>query len=226
MNKRYLWLTLLIILFLAVACGGEVEEETEPNATPVPTMAEPESEETPAPVESEAEEPIVVQMAVHDAFQGMYNDLIDAFEEENPDINVKLVSVEEILGLEAPGQDWPDNARRRLVSGADVSDVFYSGQAAREGLLLDLQPFMESDRSFDENDFYPQALEAFQSGGGTWALPTSVGYRLMYVNKDAFDEEQVFDIIRESSGSHFDPEIVDVFCSEIESFRREPSSTG
>lgn len=29
--------------------------------------------------------------------------------------------------------------------------------------------------------------------------------------KDAFDEEQVYEIIRESSGSHFDPEIVDAF---------------
>lgn len=29
--------------------------------------------------------------------------------------------------------------------------------------------------------------------------------------KDAFDEKQVFDIIRESSGTHFDPEIVDAF---------------
>ena len=29
--------------------------------------------------------------------------------------------------------------------------------------------------------------------------------------KDAFEEEQVYEIIRESSGSHFDPEIVDAF---------------
>jgi HD-GYP domain-containing protein (c-di-GMP phosphodiesterase class II) len=29
--------------------------------------------------------------------------------------------------------------------------------------------------------------------------------------KDAFDEEQVYEIIRESSGTHFDPEIVDAF---------------
>lgn len=29
--------------------------------------------------------------------------------------------------------------------------------------------------------------------------------------KDAFDDEQVFDIIRESSGTHFDPEIVEAF---------------
>ena len=29
--------------------------------------------------------------------------------------------------------------------------------------------------------------------------------------KDAFEEEQVYEIIRESSGTHFDPEIVDAF---------------
>ena len=58
-------------------------------------------------------------------------------------------------------------------------------------MLLDLQPFMESDRNFDEDDFYPMALEAFQSGSGTWAIPTEVGYRLMFINKDAFDEAGV-----------------------------------
>jgi ABC-type glycerol-3-phosphate transport system substrate-binding protein len=188
MKKKQFWLTLLIILLLAVACGGEADEEPEATATPEPTVVEPVAEDTPAAVESEAEEPVVVQMAVLDALQGLYGDLIKDFEDENPDINIKLVSVEEILGLETPGQEWPDDAQRRLVSAADVSDVFYSGQAARDGLLLDMQPFMESDRNFDENDFYPQTLEAFQSDGGTWAIPTDVGYRLMFVNKDAFDE--------------------------------------
>ncbi len=188
MNKKQLWFVLLIILLLGVACGGGEEE---PTPTPAPVVEEPEAEATPAAVESEAEEPVTVKMAVYDSFQGLYTDLITAFEEENPDIAVKLVSIEEILGLENIGQEWPDDARRRLVSGADVSDVFYSGQAARDGMLLDLQPFMESDPNFDEVDFYPQSLAAFQSGGGTWAIPTELGYRMILFNKDAFDDAGV-----------------------------------
>lgn len=191
MNKKQLWLALFIILVLITACGGADEEEATPIPTPEPAATEAESQETPAAVESEAEEPVTIQMAVYDFEQALYADLVKAFEEENPDIAVKLVSIEEILELETPGQEWPDDARRRLVSGADVSSIFYSGQAAREGLLLDLQPFMESDRNFDEDDFYPMALEAFQSGSGTWAIPTEVGYRLMFINKDAFDEAGV-----------------------------------
>ncbi|MGD2078894.1 MAG: extracellular solute-binding protein, partial [Chloroflexota bacterium] len=187
MNKKRLWIVMLIVLLLGAACGGEEE----PTPTPVPVIEAPEAEETPVAVESEADEPVTVKMAVLDAYQGLYTDLIAAFEEENPAIQIKLVSVEEILGLENIAQEWPEDAGRRLVSGADVSDVFYSGQAARDGLLLDLQPFMESDRNFDEADFYPGVLAAYQSEGGTWAIPTELSYRMILFNKEAFDDAGV-----------------------------------
>lgn len=185
MNKRMIW-TLLLIALLLVACRGENDEEPVDTPTPVPAVTEEEAE---APPEVETEvEPVTVGFAVFDFEQGLYNDLIDAFEEANPDVEIKLVSIEETLGLESLGAEWPDDASRRLVSAADVSSVFYSEEALRDGLLLDLEPFMEADPNFDADDFQPAILEYFQSNGGTWAMPTEANYQLIFFDKDAFDQ--------------------------------------
>ena len=121
MNKRSIWVLLLIALLL-VACGGESEEEVVETPTSAPVETE-KVAESPAVVEDEVE-PVTVGFAVFDFEQGLYNDLIDAFEEENPDVEINLVSIEETLELESLGAEWPDDARRRLVSAADVSSVF------------------------------------------------------------------------------------------------------
>jgi PAS domain S-box-containing protein len=43
--------------------------------------------------------------------------------------------------------------------------------------------------------------------------------------RTAWDDTKAQDYIVSMKEKHFDPEIVDVFCNEIESFRRDPSST-
>jgi multiple sugar transport system substrate-binding protein len=61
-------------------------------------------------------------------------------------------------------------------------------QTVRDGLVRDLTPFINSDLAFREDDFYPGTLERYQWDGGTWALPTTLNYRLIFYDKDAFDE--------------------------------------
>jgi multiple sugar transport system substrate-binding protein len=187
MNKRVIWLALIVALLL-VACRAKSEEEPAATPTEAPAVSEETGQQEPvAEVEDEVE-PVTVSFAVYDFEQGLYGDLAAAFEEENPDVEIKFVSVEETLGLDVPGAEWPDEARRRLVSAADVSSVFYSAEAVQDGLLLDLAPLMEAERDFDEADFQPATLESFQSEGGTWAVPTEANYVVIYFSKDAFDE--------------------------------------
>jgi multiple sugar transport system substrate-binding protein len=187
MNKRMIWLALVVALLL-VACRAKSEEEPEAPPTEAPAVSQETADsDQQEPVEDEIE-PVTVRFAVFDFEQGLYDDLATAFEEENPDVEIRFVSVEETLGLDAPGAEWPDDARRRLVSAADVSSVFYSTEAAQDGLLLDLGPLMEAERDFDAADFLPATLENFQSQGGTWAVPTELNYVVIYYNKDAFDE--------------------------------------
>lgn len=183
MNKKLLCL-LLIVALLLVACGSGDEEEATATAAPEIEVSEP----TVVP-ESEVEEAVTIRFAILDFQQALFGDLISAFEEENPDIEIKTVSVEEVLELPGLGADWPEDAVRRLVSAADVSSYFYSSdEALRDEVLLDLQPFMDSDPNFDEDDFQPMTLEHFQSQGGTWAVPMTANYQLLFYNKDLFDE--------------------------------------
>jgi ABC-type glycerol-3-phosphate transport system substrate-binding protein len=74
-------------------------------------------------------------------------------------------------------------------------DVFRAPQNLRvsevEDHWLNLQPFIESDTSFELNDFYPQALEAYLRNGELWALPTEIDTDLLCYNRAIFDAANV-----------------------------------
>jgi ABC-type glycerol-3-phosphate transport system substrate-binding protein len=100
MRTRTFWTMLLLAVFLLAACGSE-----EPTRVPtaVPVVVEP-TEETAPPedagvTETEVVEAVTVKMAMLDLELGRYDAMIEAFEEENPDINVQTVSIEELLGI-------------------------------------------------------------------------------------------------------------------------------
>lgn len=190
MNKKLFWLMTIVLLSLLVACGSGEEDESTATPAPAATEAQVIEEVTVAEIE-QAVDPVIIRFAVFDFEQGLYGELINSFEEENPDIEIKLVSIEEVLEMDSLTAEPPEDASRRLVSAADVSSQFHSSEAVADGFLLDLTPFMEADRNFDPADFQPQTLEAFQSAGGTWALPTDANYQLIFFNKDTFDEAGV-----------------------------------
>jgi ABC-type glycerol-3-phosphate transport system substrate-binding protein len=178
----------LLVFFLLVACRAADKEEVTPEPTPTTAaVSEPVKEESlpPTPV---AEEAVTISFAVFGFEQGRYNDVIAAFEEENPDIKINLRSIEEILDLNGLAAQWPEDARLRLASAADVSAVLYTPSAVDQGLLLDMGPLMTADTQFDSADFFPSLLSQYQSDGGTWAMPTEANYQLIFYNKDAFDQ--------------------------------------
>ena len=187
MFKNVVWLLLLVTLIM-VACGGDGKEEVADTPVPEPaaTVAEDSAGTEGQDAAEDDVEPVIVRFIIYDFEQPLYNDLIDAFEEENPDLDIQLVSVEETLDI-GLGDEQPDDAVRMLVSAADVSSHFSTREAVEDGLLLDLGPFIEADPNFDADDFQPGTLEYFQSAGGTWAVPSDTNYQLIYFNKDMFD---------------------------------------
>ncbi|MCI0725269.1 MAG: extracellular solute-binding protein, partial [Chloroflexi bacterium] len=132
-----------------------------------------------------------IRFAVYDFEQGRYQGLIEAFEEDNPEIEIKLVSIDEVLGMGPVGREWPDDATLKLAAAADVLNTGVTHEATRQGLLLDLTSLIEQDSNFNAADFYPGVLEQYQWDGGAWALPTTVNYELIFFDKDAFDEAGV-----------------------------------
>jgi multiple sugar transport system substrate-binding protein len=137
-------------------------------------------------------EQVTVRYAVSDLERPLYEDFIAAFEEENPDVRIEVVSVNEILELGPIGQlDVPDDADQRLVAAADIVGIGVGRETVRDGLVRDLTPFIDADANFQPDDYYVDALQAYQWDGGTWALPSILNSQLIFFNKDAFDEAGV-----------------------------------
>ena len=181
--KKKLLFAILIVSLLLAACG-ETQEPSVP--TPVPTTP------ATAPATPEVEEErTTVLFAVGDVEQPLYEDLAESFEEANPDIHVQLVSINQVLGLDLLGGEFPDDTWQRLVSRADVINLQAGQDAVRQGLIRDLTPLVQADPSFERDDFYAGALERNQWDGGTWSLPTRVMFALIFYDKDAFDEAGV-----------------------------------
>jgi multiple sugar transport system substrate-binding protein len=196
---KKIWIVLCVVAMLLVACGGDGGEQVpSPAAVPTTPAAETEQEQQEpqeqqqVPAQEQEQERITVRFAIFDWDQATYQDLIDAFEEANPDLRIQIVSANEVLGLgNITDLEFPDDANQRLVAAADVVDIEVSRQTVREGLVRDLTPLMEVDANFRSDDFFPGTLENYQWEGGTWALPVSLNIRLIYYDKDAFDEAGV-----------------------------------
>jgi multiple sugar transport system substrate-binding protein len=165
----------LAAVLLLAACGKK-EEAPSATATSVPEIQEAAGERTP------------ILFAVEDAEKSLYEDMIESFEADNPDIHVELVSINELLGLGLLGGEPPEDTWQRLASGADVINLPAGQDPVRQGLIRDLTPLMQADPNFQRDDFYPDTLERSQWDGGTWSLPMRVMYDVIFFDKDAFDE--------------------------------------
>ncbi|CAG0935893.1 hypothetical protein TFLX_04744 [Thermoflexales bacterium] len=178
MHIKLLWL-LVVLSILLSACGGTPTPEAA--ATPVPG-----AQPTPDPNQT------TVLFAVNEYEMASYNDLIKAFEKDNPGIKIKSVSINEILGLGPLDTQWPDDYAQKLAAGADVVSVNAGDQSASEkGLVRDLKPLIDADTTFKGDDFIPGALEQFQWKGGTWGVPTSAEFQFIVFDKALFDKAGV-----------------------------------
>lgn len=185
-RKKILFLVLIATTLLA-ACGGSKGK------TPTPS---PLSTEPPAQVTTTAEskpaapaETITIRFAIYDWEQDRYAALIKTFEADNPGLEIKLVSIGDILDLSSEFA-WPDDAWVRLASSADVIKL-PRWEEAEPGLARDLTPLIEADSAFDLDDFYPGTLAGCQRDGGIWCLPTVADLHLVAFDKNAFDQAGV-----------------------------------
>ncbi len=181
MRTKLLWL-LVVLSILLSACGGSTPTP-EAASTPVPGAQ-------PTPPEDASQ--TTVLFAVNEYEMASYNDLIKAFEKDNPGIKIKSISINEILGLGPLDTQWPDDADQKLAAGADVVSVSGGDQSASDkGLIRDLKPFIDADTNFKGDDFIPGALEQFQWKGGTWGVPTSAEFQFITFDKALFDKAGV-----------------------------------
>lgn len=102
--------------------------------------------------------------------------IVDAFEKENPDITVDVQTL--------PYTDYFTALQTDLAGGtvADVFDMEYAGYAAlqQSGALAQLD-------GVDGSAYATSLLEAYQTDGAQYALPSSFSTVVLFYNKDLFD---------------------------------------
>lgn len=118
-----------------------------------------------------------------------YEELVRAFEAENPDVDVALSPV-------AEQDDLLAKLTTQFASGRppDVFLVNYRnyGQFASSGLLAPVQPFLDESSAIDEDDFAAAALDAFRfDGEELTCMPQNVSSLVTYYNVDLFEQAGV-----------------------------------
>lgn len=114
-----------------------------------------------------------------------YQSLIDAFEAENPGASVSLIPV--------PSQS--DHAAKLSAgfAGGSPPDLFLInfrrfGQYAARGALEPLGERLAASAAIKEDQFYPQAVDAFRFDGTLTCLAQNISSQVVYYNKALFKQ--------------------------------------
>jgi len=169
---------LVLVLTFNSACTsqGLVEiEESSPAHTPVYNI----------PSATTDEPAVTIHFACPAQGQAEFERLAVDFHAQTPSIQIEIATVEEIL------TDNVEDITQKLASAADTAYFLVDLDAALQGLLRDLSPFIKADPTFEPEDFFPGMLEAFEAKGGTWALPSQAWISVLYYDRQMFDRAGV-----------------------------------
>ncbi len=113
--------------------------------------------------------------------------VIEAFEKENPNINV------EIENVGSGSEYW--TKLQTMIAGGTAPDIVYpathNGYAlASKGALLSLDSFLERDK-IDVSKFDPAIIDLYRYDGKLYGLPIDKAALVVFYNKKLFDEAKV-----------------------------------
>jgi multiple sugar transport system substrate-binding protein len=110
-----------------------------------------------------------------------FREVIAAYENAQPDVNVKLIET----------SDRDDLIARLSTSfaGGTPPDLFllnyrFYGQFAARDVLEPVESRVDDSDVFEQEDFYVQAMDAFRFGGTLTCLPQNISSLVVYYNKD------------------------------------------
>jgi len=110
-------------------------------------------------------------------------DLCSQFEASHPNIRVEIQN--------EPGDRAMEKLQQMAAAGnaPDVMSIhgaYFIPMAAR-GSLLDLDPLISDDTSFDLGDFYPALVDLCRYEDGLYSLPRYTSVYVLFYNQDLFD---------------------------------------
>jgi multiple sugar transport system substrate-binding protein len=117
-----------------------------------------------------------------------YRDVIATYENENPDVDVKMIEA----------SDRDDLIARLSTSFAAgtppdlflLNYRFYAQYAAR-GVLEPIEDRVDDSDLFEQEDFYEEAMNAFRFNDTLTCLPQNISSLVVYYNKDLFEKAGV-----------------------------------
>ena len=117
-----------------------------------------------------------------------YREVIAAYENAQPDVNVKLI--------EASDRDDLIARLSTSFAGGTPPDLFllnyrFYGQFAARGVLEPVESRVDDSDVFEQEDFYDQAMDAFRFGGTLTCLPQNISSLVVYYNRDLFRQAGV-----------------------------------
>jgi len=130
-------------------------------------------------------EEITITFSFDSSLSAVIKPLVEAFNEENPTINVQYVP------LTTEDYNTPDEtAEDRLLMLAESADATLTSIRTTEmsGYFIDLQPLIDSDSTFAQDDFWTGSLSAMEdTEGRVLGLPMTLYLQGIFYNKSAFD---------------------------------------
>ncbi|GAB4203777.1 MAG: hypothetical protein OHK0022_28290 [Roseiflexaceae bacterium] len=167
------WLALIILVVLLAGCStgnGAAQLRAGAGATP-------DGRET-------------VSFAAWERERPQYEALAQRFAQEHPGIRVEIVTLDTLLGSADPeASSSPLGVLSQVMAAVDAAPAsLVTPQAFGSGLLHDLAPLMAADPTFQDDDFYPGALDQYRSDNGLWVLPRSFSVALLSYNKELFEQ--------------------------------------
>lgn len=121
-----------------------------------------------------------------------YNSFIEGklheYEALHPDIKFEITS--------AQNQEYKEKIKI-VVGGDDTPDIFFSWvgdfteRFIREGLILDLTPYMEADPEWKDSLIESQIEQYVNSDGMLYGIPFRLDCKLFFYNKKIFDENNL-----------------------------------
>lgn len=120
-----------------------------------------------------------------------FDKLVEAFNQANPDLEVRLRTM--------TVQDMSDTEGLYTVPMLNeewgIDAFFYYGIATKwlvaSGHILNLQPLLETDPGWELDDFSPSVLTQFQHVTDQWGIPTEFVPLVVFYNEDLFDQAGV-----------------------------------
>jgi multiple sugar transport system substrate-binding protein len=113
-----------------------------------------------------------------------YLDLVAAFEETHPEIEVEVTHI-------PSASVYRDRLSTEFAAGTphDITLMNYRryGAFAANGLLEPLGPYLAKSELIQPEDFFPITIDAFTWGGEITCIPQNISSLVVYYNQDMFD---------------------------------------